>query len=207
MDTEPREQDDRNARPRGSSGVRLRDYDNAWFGRGRPWPIEALWLLVEALLVRSWVPGSAHRRLVLRWFGARIGKRVSIKPGVRVKFPWRLEVGDDSWIGEGVWIDNLETVSIGANCCISQGAYICTGSHDWSSPTFGLITKPVRIEDCAWIAARAVVGPGVVVGEGAVLSLAAMASADLLPWGIYAGVPASLVAQRRVGTGRAPAAR
>jgi acetyltransferase-like isoleucine patch superfamily enzyme len=114
-----------------------------------------------------------------------------------------VEVGDDSWIGEDVWIDNLATVTIGANCCISQGAYICTGSHDWSSPAFGLVTKPVRIEDCAWVAARAVVGPGVVVGEGAVLSLGAMASTDLQPWSIYAGVPASLVGQRRIRPGRA----
>ena len=105
----------------------------AWFSRGRSRLVEVLWLVLDALLVRSRVPGSAHRRLILRAFGALIGKRVLIKPGVRIKFPWRLEIGDDSWVGEDVWIDNLAPVQIGANCCISQGVYICTGSHDWGA--------------------------------------------------------------------------
>jgi putative colanic acid biosynthesis acetyltransferase WcaF len=132
-----------------AESVRLRDFKNAWFGRGRSKLTESLWLLFDAVLVRSWIPGSRHRRLILRAFGARVGKRVLIKPGVRIKFPWRFEIGDDSWIGEEAWIDNLATVQIGANCCVSQGAYICTGSHEWNSPTFNLIVKSVRIKDGA----------------------------------------------------------
>jgi putative colanic acid biosynthesis acetyltransferase WcaF len=157
--------------------VRLGSYENGWFTRGRSKIVEALWLCVDALLVSSWVPGSWHRRLVLRLFGARIGRRVSIKPRVRVKFPWRLVVGDDSWLGECVWIDNLERVEIGSNCCLSQGAHLCTGSHDWTRPGFDLIVKPIRIEDGAWIAARAAVGPGVTVGKGGVLGLGSVAPA------------------------------
>src|SRR5262245_29384918 len=134
--------------------VALRQYDNTRFDRGRSKLVETLWLMLDAALVRSRVPGYAHRRQILRVFGARIGKRVVIKPGVRIKFPWRLEIGDDSWIGEDVWIDNLATVHIGRNCCISQGAYICTGSHDWEKPTFDLIVKPVKIGDGAWLASR-----------------------------------------------------
>ncbi|MEX0853080.1 MAG: WcaF family extracellular polysaccharide biosynthesis acetyltransferase [Bauldia sp.] len=181
--------------------VRLRDFDNEWFSRGRSKLTETLWLLCDAVLVRSWIPGSLHRRFVLRAFGARIGKRVSIKPGVRIKFPWRLEIGDDSWLGEKVWIDNLAAVRIGSDCCISQGAYVCTGSHDWSSPGFDLVAKPVRIDDGAWVAARSIIGPGVTVGAGAVLSLGSVATSDLAPWGIYRGNPAALLKQRLIGAG------
>lgn len=175
---------------------RLKGYTTPLFSRGAPTAVEALWILVQWLLVSSWLPGSAHRRLLLKLFGARIGRGVVVKPGVRVKFPWRLEVGDHSWIGEDVWIDNLAKVDIGANCCLSQGAYICTGSHDWSRPSFDLITKPVTICDGAWIAARAVVGPGVTVGDGAVLCLGSTATRDLAAWQVHLGVPASPVAER-----------
>jgi len=178
--------------------IQLREYNHAWFSRGQSRLVEVLWLVLDAALVRSWVPGALHRRLILRAFGAIIGKRVVIKPGARIKFPWRLEIGDDSWVGEDVWIDNLAPVQIGANCCISQGVYICTGSHDWGTPAFDLIVKPVKIEDGAWLASRSVVGLGVLVGEGAVLSLGSVATSDLAPWGIYQGVPAIFVKQRRV---------
>jgi putative colanic acid biosynthesis acetyltransferase WcaF len=114
-----------------------------------------------------------------------------LKPGLKIKFPWRLVVGDNTWLGEDVWIDNLAPVLIGADCCISQGAYLCTGSHDWSKSGFDLITKPIRIGDRAWIAARAIIGPGVTVGEGAVLGLGSVASGDLAPWTIYRGNPAA----------------
>jgi putative colanic acid biosynthesis acetyltransferase WcaF len=187
--------------------VRLRDFSNASFSRGRPKIIEAIWILASALLIASSVAGSAHRRLVLRLFGARIGSRVAIKPRVRIKFPWRLEVGDDSWIGEDVWIDNLEAVYIGSNVCLSQGAYICTGNHDWGSPTFDLIVKPVRVENCAWIAAKATITPGVTIGEGSVLSMGSVATSDLEPWGIYQGVPAKRVNQRRINSEQTTAVR
>jgi putative colanic acid biosynthesis acetyltransferase WcaF len=198
MDNQTRLDIDEHASGDPASVVQLRKYSNAWFRRGRSRFVEALWLLLEAALVRSWVPGGFHRRLILRAFGATIGKRVVIKPGVRIKFPWRLEIGNDSWIGEDVWIDNLAPVQIGANCCISQGVYICTGSHDWATLTFDLIVKPVQIKDGAWLASRSVIGPGVLVGEGAVLSLGSVATSDLAPWGIYQGVPATLMRQRRV---------
>lgn len=178
--------------------MRLDQFNNAGYHRGRPALVEALWLVAQALLLRSFIPGSFHRRLLLRLFGARIGTGVVIKPGVRVKFPWRLEVGAHSWIGEGVWIDNLAEVKIGTHCCLSQEAYICTGSHDWSKTTFDLMTAPIIIGEGAWIAARAVVAPGVVVGEGAVLGLASLASKSLDAWGIYRGVPASLERYRTV---------
>ena len=176
--------------------IRLDHYSNASFNRGRPRLIEALWTIASALLVASWIPGAMHRRALLRLFGAKIAKGVTIKPGVLIKFPWRLEVGANSWIGERVWIDNLEIVKIGSNCCISQGAYICTGSHDWRSRRFELIVKPVTIEDGAWVAAKAVLAPGLVVGQGAVLFMGSVATSKMEPWGVYQGVPAKLVKSR-----------
>ena len=176
--------------------VDLSRYDTGGFDRGRSAVVEALWILVQALLVRSWLPGAAHRRWLLRLFGARIGAGVDIKPGVRVKFPWRLSIGAHSWIGEDAWIDNLAEVVIGDNCCISQGVYLCTGSHDWGKPAFDLIAKPIRVGSGAWIAARAVVAPGVTVGEGAVLGLGSVATGDLLPGTVYQGCPAGVVSHR-----------
>jgi len=178
--------------------VRLERYNNAWFRRGRPRVVEALWIVVQACFVSSWIPGAAHRRFLLRLFGAKIGRGGDMKPGVRVKFPWRLSIGSDSWIGESVWIDNLADVIIGSNVCISQGAYICTGSHDWSSPAFSLIVKPVKIGDEAWVAAQAMVGPGVSVGNGSVLCFGSAALQDLDAWTIYRGAPAIAVRKRTI---------
>lgn len=171
-------------------------YKAKGFSRGRPLWIEALWLLMQAIFVSSRIPGSALRRFLLKLFGADIGRGVIIKPGLRVKFPWKLTIGDYSWIGEDVWIDNLAHVEIGSHCCISQAAYLCTGSHDWSKPAFDLLIKPIKINNGAWIAAKAVVGPGVIVGEGAVLSLGSIASKNLDPWGIYQGNPAKYIRKR-----------
>ncbi len=178
--------------------VRLDIFDRCRLRRGRPALVEALWILAQALVVRSFIPGSYQRRLVLRLFGARVGKGVVIKPGVRVKFPWRLEIGDHTWIGEGVWIDNPAHVRIGHYCCLSQGAYVCIGNHDWSHPSFELVVKPIELCDCSWIAAKAVVAPGAVVEEGAVVSLDSMACGRLDAWWIYCSVPAVKVKRREV---------
>jgi putative colanic acid biosynthesis acetyltransferase WcaF len=104
-----------------------------------------------------------------------------------VKFPWRLAVGDHSWLGERVWIDNLGEVAIGTDCVLSQGVYLCTGSHDWSRESFDLIVKPIRIEDEVWVAARAMIGPGVEIGRGAVLTFGSVATQDLPAGWICAG--------------------
>lgn len=180
------------------NSVRLDKFNNRSWPRGRPLLVELLWAVLQAALVSSFMPGSLHRRLLLRAFGARIGRGVVIKPRVRVKFPWRLDIGDHTWIGEGVWIDNLAEVRIGSHCCLSQGAYLCTGSHNWSTSTFDLLTMPIRIGDGAWISARATVGPGVIISEGAVLGLGSVATSNLDAWGIYHGAPAVLHKRRRL---------
>ena len=183
--------------------MRLDLFDNAAFDRGRPAWVEASWSLLQALFVTSRLPGSLHRVWLLRRFGAVIGRGVVIKPGVRVKFPWRLRIGDHVWIGEEVWIDNLVSVAFGSHCCISQGAYLCTGSHDWRSERFDLITQPIEVGDHAWICAKAVIGPGVRVGEGAVLTLGSVAAGDLAPWMVHQGIPARPVRRRSLQGGLA----
>jgi putative colanic acid biosynthesis acetyltransferase WcaF len=172
------------------AGVRLDLYSAEGFDRGRSAWVEALWLLVQRVFLTSPLWGMQLRILVLRLFGARIGRGVTIKPGVRVKFPWRLQVGNHCWIGECVWLDNLAEIRIGNHCCLSQGAYLCTGSHDWRRVRFDLVVKPIALEDEVWLAARSVVGPGVTARRGAVLSLGSVATRDLLPWHIHQGVPA-----------------
>jgi putative colanic acid biosynthesis acetyltransferase WcaF len=176
----------------------LRDFNNTPFSRGRSIFVELIWIALSWVFVQSHIPGSTHRRFLLKLFGAGIGSDVIIKPGVRVKFPWRLSIGDNSWIGEDVWIDNLGDVEIGDNCCISQGAYFCTGDHDWSRVAFDLKVGKIRIEDGAWVAAKSILGPNVVVGTGAVLTIGSVATTCLEPWGVYKGNPAVAVSKRKL---------
>lgn len=178
--------------------MRLDLYNSKGFNRGRSVWIEALWLVLQYFFISSWIPGSAYRIFLLRLFGAKIGKGVCIKPRVRVKFPWRLEIGDYSWIGEDVWIDNLAKVRIGSHCCLSQGVYLCTGSHNWSQENFELIYKPIFIEDKVWLCAKSIVAPGVKIAEGAVLGLGSVATKNLEAWTIYRGMTASLLSQRTI---------
>jgi len=176
--------------------MHLDRYNNPDFQRGRSWLIEALWRTVEGIFFHSWIPGSVWRVNLLRLFGSNIGHNVVIKPYVRVKFPWKLTVGDFSWIGEEVWIDNLAEVTVGKHCCLSQGANLCTGSHRWDRDTFDLVTRPIHIEDHCWIGAKTQISPGVTCREGSVLTLGSTASSDLEKWHIYTGSPAQSVKQR-----------
>lgn len=154
--------------------MRLDLFTNPDFDRGAPRWKEMLWLALQGLLFSSWLPGSGWRRHLLRAFGAQIGNGVVIKPRVRVKFPWRLKIGDYSWLGEAVWIDNLAAVTIGSHSCLSQGAYLCTGSHDWSDPQFALLVRPITIGYGCWVSARATLAPGAMMEDGAVLAMGAI---------------------------------
>lgn len=180
--------------------MRLDLYDATDFDRGASRAPEAVWLLISGLLVSTFLPGSAWRVALLRLFGARIGSGVVVKPGVRVKFPWRLVVGDHCWIGEHVWIDNLAPVTLGDHVCISQAAYLCTGDHDWASETFDLMEKPIFVESHAWIGAKSVLGPGCRVREGAVVTLGGIANGELEAWTIHSGSPARPVKKRARAT-------
>ncbi|CAK6687037.1 WcaF family extracellular polysaccharide biosynthesis acetyltransferase [Synechococcus sp. CBW1107] len=163
---------------------------------GAPRWRQALWLLLGQPLLGSFLPGTLWRKALLRAFGARLGRGGRLKPHLRVKFPWRLEVGDHCWLGEEVWIDNLAPVSLGDRVCLSQSAYLCTGNHDFRSPGFDLRTLPIRIDDDAWIAARAVLAPGTHVGSGAVVALGAVVKGVVAPSTLVAGNPAQSVGRR-----------
>lgn len=184
--------------PEGRGSVRLDLFKNPEFFRGASRITELCWITISGLLVESWLPGSGWRRVLLRAFGARIGKSVIIKPRVRVKFPWRLRVGDYSWIGEDVWIDNLAEVTVGSHCCLSQGAYLCTGSHDWTDPNFGLITCPIELGDGCWIGAKASLCPGTQVEEGAVVTMGSVANGRLTAWTVHVSGPARPKRQRQL---------
>ena len=184
-----------------STHVDLSTFDNSWYSPGRGRITTALWFFFGLPLIRSSInPSSSLRRFLLRLFGARVGPGVVIKPGVRVKYPWRLTVGADSWIGEDCWIDNLEQVTIGSNACLSQGAYLCTGNHDWSDSAFGLMTKPITIGDGAWIGAMSVIGPGVVLGQCAVALVGSVVTSSIPAFEMHAGAPARLTRTRKFRT-------
>lgn len=177
--------------------VHLASFDNSWFqvGRSRLW--QAAWFFLGLPVLRCAVlPSSGVRVALLRLFGAEVGHGVTIKPGVRVKYPWRLTVGNDCWLGEDCWIDNLAPVTLGSNVCVSQGAYLCTGNHDWSDPAFALIVKPIALGDGSWVGARALLVPGVSLGEGAVAAAGSVVTRDVPAWEVHAGNPAVFVRRR-----------
>jgi putative colanic acid biosynthesis acetyltransferase WcaF len=183
------------------SSVRLAEFDNSWYEPGRGLLIRTAWFYFGLPVLRCAVlPSSAFRCVLLRGFGAKIGRNVVIKPGTRVKYPWRLSIGNDSWIGEDCWIDNLAEVSIGNDVCVSQAAYLCTGNHNRSDPAFGLIVKPITLRDGSWVGARATVCPGVEFGEGAIATAGSVVSRSIAPWEIHTGNPASFVKRRVLET-------
>jgi len=156
-----------------------------------------LWHYTNIVFFKSGLfPFYGLKVFLLRLFGAKIGKKVEFKPNVNIKYPWFLNIGDEVWIGENVWIDCLVMVTLGANVCLSQGATILTGSHNYKKRSFDLITQSVVLEDGAWIGAGAMVNLGVTVGSHAVLTSGSVATKNLDAYGIYQGNPAVKVRDR-----------
>ncbi|MEX1003189.1 MAG: WcaF family extracellular polysaccharide biosynthesis acetyltransferase [Crocinitomicaceae bacterium] len=173
-------------------------YQNDWYQPGSKLK-RFLWYYFNLFfLMNRYSPFVGLKRLVLRIFGAKIGKGVVIKPGVNVKYPWKLEIGDYSWIGEGVWIDNLAEVKIGANCCLSQGVLLLCGNHDYKKTTFDLKIGAITLEDGVWIGAKSIVVAGVTCESHAVLAAGSLASKNLKSYSIYRGNPAEKVAERKI---------
>lgn len=178
--------------------VNLKTYDNSHYKPG-PAPKRMLWYFVNLVFFQSYLfPVSGLKRGLLRIFGARIAGGVVIKPGVNIKYPWFLEVGENSWIGEKVWIDNLALVKIGSNCCLSQGAMLLTGNHNYKMSGFDLEVKGIELENGVWIGAQALVCPGVVCYSHAVLSAGSVATKSLDTFTIYSGNPARAVRERDI---------
>lgn len=159
----------------------LAGFTGAGYDKGRGKLTQALWMLISGLVVTRWWCPLALRVAILRAFGATIGDNALIRHRVRIHWPWKLTVGADSWIGEDVWILNLEPVTIGSDVCVSQAALLCTGSHDRRSPTFEFDNAPIVVDDGAWIAVRATVLRGVTVGADAVVGANALVTRDVAP--------------------------
>ncbi len=158
-----------------------------------------LWQLINILFFKTSFPFSnKFKKIILKTFGAKIGKNVIIKPNVNIKFPWNLIIGDNIWIGETVWIDNLAKVIIEDNVCISQGAMLLTGSHNYKKSTFDLITGEIKIKSGVWICAKAIVCPNVTCETHSILSVGSIATKDLEAFMIYQGNPAIIKRKREI---------
>jgi len=166
-------------------------------GRGRPAWFVQLWWLFDALLVRP-TPQVLYswRRFALRLFGAKIGRKVLIRPGVRVTYPWNVTIGDYSWIGDNATLYSIDKIVIGEHSVVSQEVYLCTGTHDHRNIAFPLVAAPITVESECWIAARAFVGPGIKIGRGAVVGACSVLLSDVPSGAVAAGVPARVVGMR-----------
>ncbi|MGJ5642446.1 WcaF family extracellular polysaccharide biosynthesis acetyltransferase [Formosa sp. S-31] len=176
----------------------LSTYNNAWYQPGGKLK-QLAWYFVNVLFfINPLNPVSKIKISLLKLFGAKVGTGVVIKPGVNIKYPWLLEIGDYTWIGEKVWIDNLTQVTIGKNVCLSQEAMLLCGNHNYKKTTFDLMVGKITIEDGAWIGAKSVVCPGVKVQSHAILIVNSVANKDLNGFGIYQGNPAQFVRKRKI---------
>ncbi len=158
--------------------------------RGRPAWFVQLWWMVQTLLFRpSPQVMYAWRRSLLRIFGAQIGKGVRIRPSATVTYPWKVSIGDWSWIGDHATLYSLGEIRIGDNTVVSQHCYLCAGSHDYMSSSFDLLAKPIEIGSEVWIAAKVFVGPGVSVGRGSVVGACSVVLKNIAANVVCAGNP------------------
>jgi putative colanic acid biosynthesis acetyltransferase WcaF len=180
-----------------SSFVDLDSFSNPEYDPGRGKLVQAVWYLLSLLIFESgWFPLSGVKSQLLRGFGARVGKGLVIKPYVRIKYPWRLTVGDHCWIGQEVWLDNIEDVCIGDHVCVSQRAYFCTGNHDHRRTTFDLTARPIVVHNGAWVGASALLLAGVEIHANAVVAGGSVVTKDVAAGQIVGGNPARPIGKR-----------
>ena len=179
--------------------VDLSKYDNSSYSPEGNAIKRILWYFTNILFFKN--PFNTLNFLkvfLLKIFGAKIGKSVVIKPSVNIKYPWRLKVGNNVWIGENVWIDNLDDVVIEDNCCISQGAMLLTGSHDYTKVTFDVIVGKIVLEEGVWIGAKSVVYPNITCKSHSILGVNSVATKDLEANFVYHGNPAVKILKREI---------
>jgi putative colanic acid biosynthesis acetyltransferase WcaF len=175
----------------------LKSYNNHPYHPGGNVVKRVLWHYINAFVFKtSLFPVYGIKVALLRLFGAKIGQQVEVKPNVNIKYPWNLTIADEVWIGENVWIDNIAMVTLGANVCLSQGAVLITGSHNYKKTSFNLITGGITLEDGVWIGAMAIVNQGLTIGSHAVLTAGSVATKDLEAYTIYQGNPAVKIRDR-----------
>jgi putative colanic acid biosynthesis acetyltransferase WcaF len=168
------------------------------FKAGPAWKI-MLWYGFNYIFFYSAIPWPYRmKRKILLMFGAKVGLGLVIKPKVRIKYPWKLSIGNYCWIGEDVWIDNLENVEMRDNVCISQGAMLLTGNHDYSISRFPYRLGQIVIEDGVWIGAKSVVCPGVICKSHSILTVNSVATKQMEELKIYAGNPAVFTRNRKI---------
>lgn len=165
--------------------------------RGRPGWYVQLWWLVQALFFKTSLQFMyGWRRWLLKLFGAQIGKNVMLRPSMHIQFPWKVSIGDDSWIGDGVVLYSLGEIKIGENVVISQKSYLCTGSHDYEDEKFRIYTKKITIEDECWLATDVYIAPGVTIGRGTVVGARSSVFKSLPKGKICTGSPAKVIRDR-----------
>ncbi len=158
-----------------------------------------IWYFINVFFFQNHLfPFSGIKVLLLKYFGAKIGVGVTIKPNVTIKYPWFLEIGNHVWIGENVWIDNLGKIIIENNVCISQGALLLCGNHNYKKPTFDLIVGEIHIKEGAWVGAKAVIGPNNTINSHAIVSLGSIVTSNLESYSIYQGNPAVKKRDRKI---------
>lgn len=177
----------------------LDSFDNSWYDTGKSKFYIILWMITSALLFKnSLFIFSNIKVFILRLFGAQIGSNVVLKPSINIKYPWRLLIGNNVWIGEEVWIDNLANVVIMNNVCISQGAMLLTGNHNYTKTSFDLIIGEIVLEEGVWIGAKSVVCPGVTCRSHSILAVNSVATKDLESYKIYQSNPAIFIRERSI---------
>ncbi|MDX2171831.1 MAG: WcaF family extracellular polysaccharide biosynthesis acetyltransferase [Bacteroidota bacterium] len=174
----------------------LSAFNNDWYKPGGSSFKRIMWYIVSKIYFKSSFPFYGFKRFLLRLFGAKIGKGLIIKPHVSIKYPWKLVIGDHVWIGENVWIDNLAMVTIKSNACISQGAMLLCGNHNYKRVAFDLMVGSITLDEGAWAGAQTVICPGVRMGSHSLLTVGSVATASLEPYWIYQGNPAQKLKQR-----------
>lgn len=165
--------------------------------RGRSALIVQLWWLVQSTLF-AWSPQFLYgwRRFLLRFFGAKIGKHVLVRPSVKVTYPWKVSIGDFAWVGDDVVLYSLSEIYIGANSVVSQRSYLCTGSHDFKSISFEICAEPIHVGEQVWIASDVFVAPGVKIDDGAVVGTRSTVLHNLPGGMICFGSPAKPIKSR-----------
>ncbi|MEC4893883.1 MAG: hormogonium polysaccharide biosynthesis acetyltransferase HpsU [Oscillatoria sp. PMC 1051.18] len=170
--------------------VDLSKYNQAGYSRGKSAWFVLLWWLVQAITFPLTIHNFNRLRCgLLRLFGAKIGKGVVIRPTARFTYPWKVEIGDYSWIGDDVVFYSLDKIKVGSHSVISQKSYLCTGSHDFQDPTFKLITQPIIIGNGVWVATDCFVAPGVTIGSNAVIGARSSVFKDIPPQQVAWGSP------------------
>ncbi len=178
--------------------VQLNTFDNQNFNGGAGKFKRILWHFTNGIFFKSFFHFYSLKVGILRCFGATVGRNVVIKPYVNIKYPWNIVIGNDVWIGEEVWIDSLDKVIIGNDVCISQGALLLCGNHNYHKTSFDLMVGKIILEDGVWIGAKSVVCANVICHSHSVLGVLGVATRNLEQYTIYRGNPAEPVKKRTV---------